>query len=306
MTRRDWLGCLVVLAGGSHLAVGATRDAIWDQIRQHGRAGRLPEFDGVESAHFRSLGDASLTYQKDALDLAESFAADAFNHFGIKKLPLAWPVNKLPVVILASEKSYTAFWQGDVGVAEGGSYDLQNNWLTTFDFRLPAGVPRGLGANNPRLNNTLTLVHELFHLVSYNTGLLDRRADVPDAISEGLSTYAETWGPKHRSVVGAVNLGRRRGLDQGLKAGVGWIAVPKLLASDDAFRQPETVQVAYAIADYLIHRLLADPTRLGQFRGYLDALKNQTDPARRMPLLTEHFGDLDKLDVEVRRLAGRR
>ncbi len=47
------------------------------------------------------------------------------------------------------------------------------------------------GRNASTRVNTFTLVHEAIHQLTYNTGLLDRQADVPVAISEGLATFGE-------------------------------------------------------------------------------------------------------------------
>ena len=59
----------------------------------------------------------------------------------------------------------------------------------------------------------------------------------------------------------------------------------------------------------LVSKLMKDPTKLPRFRDYLSALrkqprpdKNPPDPQRRIALATEHLGDLEKLDKEVRAL----
>lgn len=298
MTRRTWIG-----GGLATLLTGlpaSASDDVWAKVQARATAGRLPALAGTETDHYQSRGDAGLDYQKEALDLAESFAADAMAHFRGKGFALDWPNGKLPVVILASETSYVAFEQGEVGQAEGGYFDLDNHWLVTFDFRPRPGVPRGLGANDPRIDNTLTLVHEAFHQWSYSTGLLASNSDTPLALIEGLATYAETWGPKRRGVIGQTNTRRQRGLQLGRQHGVGWIAVPRLLTEDKFFDDSKTEQVAYAVASLLTHRLLKDARRLEQFRSYLAAVRTNTDTTRRLSLLTEHFGDLAKLDAEVR------
>lgn len=299
--RRGWLRG--VLASGFIAPLAGVADArdVLEQIRAKGRAAQMQPFDSSESVHFVGIGDALSRYRDDCLKLCESFAADYFAHFRSRGFNLEWPEAKLPVVILGGPTSYVAFEKEFPDEAVGGHFDLEANWLVTFDFRPLANAPRDPGAGDPRLDNTLALVHETFHQLSYNTGMLDRKSDVPLCLIEGLATYAETWGPNNRGVIGAINVRRRRGLAQAQKAGERWVSVKQLLADDKPLEDEKTQQAAYAVSSLLVHKLMKDPARLPQFRAYLKAVQAANDPARRVALAEVQFGDLDKLDRDIRR-----
>ena len=301
MTRRDWLQTMGTVALLGRTSLGKAPADVVERIREKARVAQMQPFDTSESAHFVAVGDATDRYRVDALALCEAFADDYFSHFRDKGFAIEWPKEKLPVVVLGGPTSYAAFEKGFADEAIGGHFDLEANWLVTFDFRPLLGAPRNSSGADPSIDNTLTLVHETFHQLSFNTGMLDRKADVPLCLVEGLATYAETWGPKHRSPIGAINFRRRRGLDLAQKAGGRWIPVKRLLADDLPMDEEKTQQVAYAVSSMLIHKLLKDPVRLPQFRDYLKAVQTANNPAQRIPLAEAHFGDLDKLDREIRR-----
>jgi len=299
--RRDWLrsALAVTLMGRTGLA-SFRADAV-EQIRAKGRAAQMAPFDTSESVHFLGVGDAPAQQRGDALALCEAFAADYFVHFRAKGFTLDWPTARLPVVILAGSRSYAAFEKGFGNKAVGGHFDLDANWLVTFDFGDKIRGMRPAEADEARLNNTLTLVHETLHQLSYNTGLLDRTADIPLCIIEGLANYAETWRPAHKGTIGAINVRRRRGLELAQRDGARWLPISRLLGDDGPLNDEKTQQVAYAESALLVHKLLRDPVRLPQFRAYLKAAPKSADPRGRVALAATHFGDLDKLDREIRR-----
>ncbi len=302
--RRDWLRSALVILGAGRVALGSFRARVADPvegIKAKGRAAKLQPFESSEAEHFVGVGDAPVKYRLEALGLCESFASDYFVHFRGKGFTIEWPPEKLPVVILAGPQSYAAFEGTFVDEAVGGHYDLEANWLVTFDFRGSPIGPRVVGAADPRLDNTLALVHETFHLLSYNTGFLSRKADIPLCLTEGLATYAETWRPGRKGTIGAINVRRRKGLELALKEGLRWLPIKDLLARDKLLTDPKTEQAAYAESSMLVAKLLKDPERLPRFRELLRAIQKSDDPARRVPLAATHLGDLDKLDKDIRR-----
>jgi len=298
ISRRSWIrGASASLLFAPAIARGA--DPL-ESIRAKGRAAGLDPFEVFESDNYRGIGDAPPGFQKEALAVCESVAAEYRRHFGDKGFELAKPAEKLTVVILAGPQSYAAFEKGFVGDVIGGHFDLEANRLITFDFR-EKGTRPGVGAINPQADNTLTLVHETIHQLTFNTGVLDLKADVPLCVSEGLATYGETWRPGHKAEIGAVNFRRRRGLELAAKAGTKWIPLARLLASDAPFDDEKEQQVAYAECWMFASKMLKDRARLPKFREYLAALKGNVDPKRRVELATRSLGDLDKLDREIRR-----
>ncbi len=297
ISRRSWLmgalGGVVVLPG---LARGA--DAL-EVIRAQGRQASMGPFETFDSENFRGIGDASPAYQREALGVCEAVAAEYRKHFRDRGFELTKPAERLTVVILASPQSYAAFEKGFVDDATGGHFDLGANRLVTFDFR-PRGRKPLANQAVPEEDNTLALVHETIHQLTFNTGVLDLKADVPRCVSEGLATYGETWRPKLKGALGAKNGRRLLGLAGVAKPASSWIPLSRLLAEDKLFDDPKTEQVAYGECWKFAHKLMRDAVRLPRFRAYLAALRANPDPTKRVALATTHLGDLDRLDVAIR------
>jgi hypothetical protein len=295
ISRRHWIfGALVVGALGRTARADDPRVAV---IRARGRKAEMEGFDESETAHYLAIGDAPKRFREEALAVCESVAAEFFKHFAAKGFELAWPKDKLAVVVLMGPKSYAKFEGGFVDEAIGGHFDLEENRLVTFNSAGPGANPK---AAIPELDNTLKLVHETTHQLTFNTGLMDLKADIPLAIGEGLATYGETWRPRRRGVIGGKNERRLLGLKLGLEEGVAWIPIKTLLQDDKVFDETKpTAQVAYAESWLLVARLLREPSRLIRFREYLAALRKKPDPAKRLAVAAEHLGDLDKLDKEI-------
>src|SRR5262249_21302903 len=138
--------------------------------------------------------------------------------------------------------------------------------------------------NNPRFANTLSLAHEATHQLTFNTGLLRRRGDVPKCISEGLAMYAEIRSATRRIPMGKVNDERLRGLAYGQRQGNKWIPVEQLLADDgpiDGEGGSGQQQLAYAESWLLVHWLLQEP-RMAGFREYLDAIRDRKEASHRV------------------------
>ncbi len=300
--RRDWLRATWAAACLARVGSAAAGADPVEQIKARARDTRLQPFETSETEHFVGVGDAPAAHRREALELCEAFALDYMVHFRGKGFTLDWPAAKLPVVILAGATSYAAFEKGFVDDAVGGHFDLDANWLVTFDFRDREQGMNRVEAAEARQNNTLALVHETFHQLSYNTGMLDRAVDTPLCLVEGLATYAETWRPARKDgVIGTFNRRRRGGLELAQRHGEPWIPAPSLLAQDKHLTDSKAQQVAYAESWMLAYKLLRVPARTAQLRDYLKAVQRANDPTKRIELATTHFGDLDKLDREIRR-----
>ena len=288
------IGLLATAASGAGPRVDDPRLAA---IRAKGRKAEMQGFDESVSEHFAAIGDAPRRFREEALKVCEAVAAEYFKVFKQKGFELAWPAEKQVVVTLLGPKSYAQFEGVFIDEAIGGHFDLEENRLVMFNFLGPGANPR---APVPEQDNTLALVHETFHQLTFNTGLLDLKADIPLVISEGLATYGETWAPRGKHHIGEKNARRMLGLTEGVKDGVAWMPLADLFADDKLLKSPGTVQVAYAESWLLVTKLLRDPSRLPGFRAYLAALRQKPDPARRVEIAAEHLGDLSRLDKEVR------
>lgn len=295
ITRRSWLlGALASTAFGVAPLQGNPK---LEAIRARGKKAGMEGFDDSESARYRAIGDAPKGFRAAALDICEAVATDYRKHFTNKGFEIAEPADKLTVVVLMGPRSYAMFEGIFIDEALGGHFDLNENRLVTFDFRGP-GVNRKDAV--PEQDNTLQLVHETIHQLTFNTGLLDLKADTPLCVSEGLATYGETWRPRRKGEIGSKNLRRLLGLNLSGKQGLGWIPLPTLLDSDGPFQDKKTEQLAYAESWMFAYKMLREPARTAKFRAYLAALRDKPDPKKRLDVAEDSLGDLDKLDKEIR------
>jgi hypothetical protein len=182
-----------------------------------------------------------------------------------------------------------------------GFYSLSANWLALFDFRNVPMTPHGPGQNNME-----TLTHEATHQLSFNTGLLARHGDIPLSIIEGLAMYCEHRRLFGRNEPGLPNLRRLEELAH-TRRREPWIGVEELLNDDRAcFRRTgDRLLLSYSESWLLVYHLMSDPARLPQFRAYLDVLRTRTDATRRLEDARAHFGDLTRLDTELKHEAVR-
>jgi len=295
ISRRQWLFSALALA--SMGADDPAQDPRLAAIRARARKAEMQGFDESMSAHYVAIGDTSEKFRTEALSVCEAVAADYFKTFKDKGFELTWPKEKMVVVVLLGPKSYAAYEGAFIDEAIGGHFDLEANQLVMFDFRGPGANPK---APIPEQDNTLALVHETVHQLTFNSGLLGLKADVPKCISEGLATYAETWAPRRKQKMGERNRRRLLGLELASRQGVKWIPTAQLIAEDKWLDDEPTIQIAYAESWLLVSKLLNSSARLPRFRDYLAALRGKPDPSRRIEIATEHLGDLEKLDKEIR------
>ena len=176
--RRAWM---LATAGGLLLPrISRGGDSTIDAIKAKGRKAGMQGFDESESANYRAIGDARTKFREEALAICEAVATDCRKHFGDKGFELTAPKEKLTVVTLMGPKSYAMFEETFIDQAIGGHFDLEANWLVMFDF---AGTGANPNSQIPEKDNTLALVHEAVHQLTFNTGLLDLKTDTPSLSS---------------------------------------------------------------------------------------------------------------------------
>lgn len=268
-------------------------------VKKLGEAAGLGRFRITRSDHFLAIGDAAEAFRNDALAICELIMLDYLDHFRAKGFEIHDPANRLTVVALAGAKSFEAFSGEDPQGVIGGFYDRDTNRLIFYDFRQTNGP---VAAAHPEKANTLALVHETTHQLTFNTGLLDRSRDVPVTIAEGLAMYVEQHNPKKRARPGEINRDRLKGLVLARGKRVSWIPVKKLIADDELFgskADDDVVQLAYAESWLLVHRLLTDKSKLERFRGYLKAIQSRDDATHRLADAAAQLGDLDRLDQDL-------
>jgi hypothetical protein len=276
------------------------------------RAGLRP-FGTNRTRHFLGLGDAPEAFRALTLRDCEAVAADYLDHYRAKGFPVALPERRLTVVILNDDRSFAAY-SGNKSLrmvprSNGpapsihGSFSRTDNRLQVFDHR-------SLGpqlAGRPGYENLRTLAHELTHQLTFNTGLLDRRGDVPACVVEGLAMYGEVRKLTGRTAPGQINRMRIDNLAAMQRRRIPWIPIPQLLVDDHHVGNAATHEglLAYAESWLLVDYLMKERSELPGFRAYLERIRGRRDGKYRLDDARVHLGDLDRLDVDLRRYSVR-
>jgi hypothetical protein len=244
-----------------------------------------------EQSHFLAVGDAPESHQREALALCEALGESFLAHFRSCGFSLNYPDRHLTIIVLRDQKSYSALLGEAPGKDVGGHYDLETNRLVTFDFRGQRDSISGLAERI----NLFTLVHEVAHQLSFNTGMLRRQVDLPLCLSEGLATYVELWRPGVKNSIGSVNRPRV----EELRRAVDWIQIGDLMANDTAFDK-KTEHLAYAESWVLVHYLLRAKSRQPRFRQFVADVQSSNKGSERLRIAERSLGPLAKLDHELR------
>jgi Protein of unknown function (DUF1570) len=93
-----------------------------------------------------------------------------------------------------------------------------------------AGASRTIGPINLQV-----LAHEATHQLTFNTGMLNRRGDVPRSIAEGLADYGEVRKTTGPSAPGQLHRQNLFILVDARRTDIPWYPVAQLLADDRPF-----------------------------------------------------------------------
>jgi Protein of unknown function (DUF1570) len=285
----------------------------------------LRSFGVTRTAHYLGIGDASDGIRLLALRDCESIAADYLDYYQRHGFKVTMPADRLTVIILTDARSRAAFNSGPpVQTSRSG-----RDWGRARNGRsADTGKPSPKAANRvrvapghyePHTNRVVVslhakptrttapfdsthIAHEVTHQLTFNTGPLDRRGDVPHAIGEGLAQYGEIRKNTGRSALGQPHEANLYTLVRARRFGPPWYSLTELLTNDRLFVSAASVplqQLAYAQAWLLIHYLMKDRSRLERFRAYLEAIRPRTDPQHRLDDAKNHLGDLGRLNQEL-------
>jgi len=256
----------------------------------------------LHTEQYQAVGDAAESFIKITLSDCENIADDFLGYYQGQGFDVKRPDRRLTLVVFHDERPYREFarrFARGVTVYTWGFYSRAENWLVLFDFRNVPVNEQGAGHKSVR-----TLAHESTHQLSFNTGLLSRQADAPRAVVEGLASYGETRPLHGHGAPGQINGALLDDLAH-IQRRVTWISAADLLTDDAATFGTSLDQtlLAYAQGWLLVYYLMKSPSRLPQFQAYLKTISTRANKNHRYDDAEKHFGDLDRLDQELRREA---
>jgi hypothetical protein len=147
--------------------------------------------------------------------------------------------------------------------------------------------------------NIGTIMHEVAHQLSFNSGLINREGDAPLWLAEGLACYCEATDNCAWQGVGEANPLRANMLAAVLRGKGGFIPLQVLVESDDWFRKATNAGVpllGYSQSWALFHMLIE--TRPQALRKYLALIYPRKTPDHRLDDFVQVFGSLEKLERE--------
>jgi len=292
------LGTLGVasLAGRRSAAAPELESSRISEVIARAEKSGLARFEVSRSAHFVGVGDAPGPFREEALAVCEALGRVFLKHLQDRGFRVEFPENRMMVVVLRDQRSYSALVGQAPGQDVGGHYELDGDRLFVFDYRPDhdPGVAERI--------NTFTLVHETTHLLSYNTGLLASGKDPGKCVAEGVATYFEMWRRGSRAPVGRVNHPRLEAIREASRSDdASWIDTARLLSDDALFDDPETAQLAYGQAWLLTYSILSSRSLYREAVAWFEAMKKPEGD--RVATFEAHLGPVAKFDDRLRKLA---
>ncbi|TWT46919.1 hypothetical protein Pla111_20210 [Botrimarina hoheduenensis] len=326
------------LISGDDVVSRFADDAPFTPVTAEGLGERLleelpPGFRVHTTEHYVIAYDTSREYAEWASSLLESLQEALVRYWTRQGLELHAPRFPLGVVIHRSAEDYQRIARAEIGTAGAvGYYSMRTNRVRMFDLTGSDEV-RG-GARGPRSGSrreitqmlsvpaaeplVATIVHEATHQVAFNTGVMQRFADLPLWLVEGMAVYFEApnaGSSRGWRGIGKVNRQRlvsfRRNLPKWNRN-----SLTSLIGSDLRLRDARTAADAYADAWALNYFLIQ--RREEQYVAYVKTMADKkplegpeanasaSEIARdRLAEFVTHFGPLPELEQEFLRTMSR-
>ena len=284
-----------VLAQKTPKDVSDLEQSAVDSLLQRFKQAMLPAPRVERTRRFMAIGTAKSDFIRQVLHTADETAVAYQRYLDGLRLPVKFNQNRMTIVVLANAGQYSKLLGEKKARNEGGHYDLDENWTVTFDHR---GRGRATRSDLERANQ-VTLIHEITHQLSFNTGLLNIRSDVPMIISEGLATLAEPGGNAIIAGFGEVNQPRLGVMMQILKKNKkAWIPLKNLIMEDAFFDDPNdtTVQMAYAQSWLFWDTLVANSKTREKLSAYLQRIDRRLKAEYRLDDFTAVMGPVDVME----------
>jgi hypothetical protein len=289
------------------------------------REHRLSPVARFESKHFVALSNADDRFTGHRLNNCELFYDIFYDYFGRKGFRLREPPGKLMVAIFDSQAGFEAYLGHRMPAAVTGIYHTVSNRLLVYDYgqneafvahkKHEAQKARGIWSDLDRRRyietvnrqaqefrteaNIGTIMHEVAHQLTFNSGMLNREGDVPFWLAEGLACYCEATQHGSWQGIGEMNTERMEPLIGPVHGHGRFISLFDLITQDtwlDARPGRPSPLLVYAQSWAMTRMLIHE--RPNEFRRYLALIYPRRTGERRIADFTQCFGnDLARLEL---------
>ncbi len=293
-------------------------------VREH----KLPLLsEPLSSKHFLALSNTDEKFIQGQLERCELMHQMFVNHFRVKGFKLKLPATRLMVAIFSSPEGFESYVGQPMPPGVTGLYHPASNRLVVYDFgrsrMLVAGKNR-VETQTTRLNaferahllgqvyreadairtdtNISTIMHEVAHQMSFNTGLLNRDGDLPLWLVEGIATYCEPTEGGFWRGIGEKNVERLKPLRRMAGGQEEPLPLRSLVESDQWLHGPGGGQRAlrgYSQSWALVKMLMEEQPKA--LKRYCELIYARRTPDHRLTDFGEVFGgDLSKIEKRHR------
>jgi hypothetical protein len=289
------------------------------------RENRLPPVTRFDTKHFLALSNADDGFSAMRLNNCELIYDFFFDHFRRKGFRLREPTTKLMVAIFDSQAGFSAYVGEPMPAGVTGLYHPRTNRLLVYDFGqndVFVAQKRQAELNSRRIasdldrkrevetvhrmaqefrtgTNIATIMHEVAHQLSFNTGMLNRDGDMPLWLAEGLACYCEATDNGAWQGIGEMNPERVQGLTLPARMNMPFIPLQELVERDEWLRGKDAARTAllgYAQSWGLFRMLMEE--RPQAMRYYLNLIYDRKTPGNRLADFLQAFGpDLGRLQL---------
>jgi hypothetical protein len=286
---------------------------------------RLPPVTRFDTKHFLALSNADDRFSRTRLNNCELIYDLFFDHFRRKGFRLREPATKLMVAIFDSQAGFSAYVGEPMPASVTGLYHPRTNRLLVYDFgqneafvaqkRQAELNSRRIASDLDRMRevetvhrqaqeyrtgtNIATIMHEVAHQLSFNSGMLNRDGDAGLWLAEGLACYCEATDNGAWQGIGEMNPERVNGLALAARTNVPAIPLRDLVTSDDWLHGKDATRTGlqgYAQSWALFRMLMEE--RPQALRSYLTLIYNRKSPEHRLADFVQAFGpDLGRLQL---------
>jgi hypothetical protein len=322
----DRAGCHVVCSGFRLERADAEQQRQFAQdVQVLQKKHKMTPLVKYESLNFTAWSNASPEFTAMRLRNCEVLYHTFFQHFERKGFQLRPPAARLMVAVFDSQQGFEAYLGQKMPSTLVGLYHPLSNRLVVYDLNHNHGIQATrdkaleMGGKIPldqdRIHyiqaverwardacadgNIATTMHEAAHQVSFNCGLLNRLADRPLWIAEGLACYCESTENGAWKGIGQPNPERLKVLAQLVQGKGKWVPLQDLVGEADWRKDGASLLPGYAQSWALFHMLMNE--RPGALRAYMAAIYPRQTADYRLADFRQAFGaDLGKMDRELK------